>query len=393
MTGDRWPVRLAGVAILVGLVAVVVVATAAALRFNDESYLTPEGVVGSPYYHRFGAPPAGGGGAGCDPPYIFQVDSGSFPPGLSLGSRSGEVTGTPTQAGTFTFYASIKDDPTDKPWCNPLSAEREFTIRILQKLTIGPESLRPGTVGTSYSVAMTFNLSEPKAWSISAGALPPGLALDRVSGVISGRPTAAGAYSFTMLAVVDPKRSDTKALSIVIRDPLRVSAGAAGRAPPGEVGVAFSQQLQATGGSGTNTWAVTGSLPPGLALSPSGVLSGKPTKAGSWRFAISVADDEGRTATLDELVAVATRLAVATRALPPAAVGQPYKARLARSGGVAPLSWRIASGRLPRGLRLDRVSGVLLGTPARPGTTHVVLECIDALRARATRSYDLVVGA
>ena len=52
----------------------------------------------------------------------------------------------------------------------------------------GPSNVRKGAVGSV-------------AWSISAGTLPPGVTLNAGSGFLSGTPTAAGGYSFTVQAV------------------------------------------------------------------------------------------------------------------------------------------------------------------------------------------------
>ena len=60
--------------------ALVFVSAAWALRFTDESYLTPVGTVGSPYSFTFG----GAGGCGPALPYQFTVINGSLPPGLAL---------------------------------------------------------------------------------------------------------------------------------------------------------------------------------------------------------------------------------------------------------------------------------------------------------------------
>lgn len=49
----------------------------------------------------------------------------------------------------------------------------------------------------------------PYKWSVSAGALPPGLKLDKGTGVISGRASATGVFSFT-IRVVDTKTKKTK---------------------------------------------------------------------------------------------------------------------------------------------------------------------------------------
>lgn len=389
--------RLLRTTLVAGGIAVVLVSTAAALRFSDESYLTPTGVVGSHYSHRFSAPAAGGSGAGCDPPYLFAVDSGALPPGLSLGSNDGVVRGTPTQAGSFSFWVSIKDDPTDKPWCNPLSAEREFTITILDRLVIGPESIAPGTVGVPYSVAMTASLPGPKAWSLVQGTLPPGVTLDGVKGVISGTPTAAGSYSFTVRGVLDASRSDTKALTLVVRDPVTIAVSqgfSTAHTARAEVGAAFRAALTASGGTGAYTWTVSrGAFPVGLALARTGAVSGRPRETGTYRFTVTAADAEGRAAAFDAVVRVAARLAIATLPLRAARVGRPYRARLRSSGGLQPVRWRIASGVPPRGLRLDPASGIIAGIPTVAGSYRVRVECIDALGVRAVAARTLIVVA
>jgi len=59
----------------------------------------------------------------------------------------------------------------------------------------------------------------------------------------------------------------------------------------GSVQQAYSQQLQATGGTAPYTWSVvSGSLPTGITLSPSGVLSGVPTSSGTFSFTLQVTD-------------------------------------------------------------------------------------------------------
>ena len=66
---------------------------------------------------------------------------------------------------------------------------------------------------------MTATVAEPKTWSISSGALPPGSRSTPSTGLISGTPTAAGQFDFTVLAKMNgDTRSDTKALGIVVRE-------------------------------------------------------------------------------------------------------------------------------------------------------------------------------
>ncbi|MCD8045073.1 MAG: putative Ig domain-containing protein [Clostridiales bacterium] len=80
--------------------------------------------------------------------------------------------------------------------------------------TVTTSSLGSATVGSEYSE--TFAASgDTVTWSISSGSLPAGLTLDGSSGEISGTPTAAGTYTFTVKAA-NSAGSDTQELSISV---------------------------------------------------------------------------------------------------------------------------------------------------------------------------------
>jgi hypothetical protein len=69
--------------------------------------------------------------------------------------------------------------------------------------------------------------------------------------------------------------------------------------PGGTVGTAYSATMAATGGVAPYTWAITsGTLPPGILMSTSGVFSGTPTKAGTFNFTVQAKDSTGATVTL-----------------------------------------------------------------------------------------------
>jgi hypothetical protein len=156
-------------------------------------------------------------------------------------------------------------------------------IRLVQSsspaLAVSTGSLSNGTVGTAYSQTLTATGgTTPYTWSISSGSLPAGLSLSS-SGVISGTPTSAvGPTSVTFKLTDLTGATATKSLSITIITPLSISTSAL---PNGTVGAAYSQTLTANGGTSPYTWTITsGTLPAGLTLSSSGVISGTPTTAG-----------------------------------------------------------------------------------------------------------------
>jgi hypothetical protein len=224
---------------------------------------------------------------------------------------------------------------------------------------------------------------------VISGTLPPGLAI--VNGVITGTPAAEGSYQFVVQAQLDAQRKDTETLQIDVRAAVAIAAPPV---PKSEVGVPFSTRLVATGGTGAFTWSLAGgALPPGIALAADGTLTGTPRLAGTFRFTAGVADTEGRTASYAGVLNVAQKLAISTLRLRPGKVGRLYRAKLATTGGVLPKKWKVTSGPLPRGIRLDRALGLLSGTPTRPGRYRVTFEARDALKVTSTKTFVIDVLA
>jgi PKD repeat protein len=114
-------------------------------------------------------------------------------------------------------------------------------------------------------------------------------------------PTAAGLFSFAVTA------TDVNGCPGVQTYALRVCPLVAltpATLPGGAVGTAYSQTLTASGGTGPYTFAASGSLPPGLTLSPTGALSGTPTESGSFSFTVTATDVNGCAVSQDYSVMV-----------------------------------------------------------------------------------------
>ncbi|MGH8650931.1 MAG: putative Ig domain-containing protein [Gammaproteobacteria bacterium] len=248
--------------------------------------LLPNGTVGQTY-----GPVTLQASSGCKPPLTWSVGAGALPPGLTLNAQSGVIGGTPTQAGTFNFTVKVTDSTGQ-------SDTKGLQITIT---TNGPEceiatSLLPnGTVNQSYPAVtlQTSNCAPPLTWSVSAGALPPGLRLNAQAGVIDGTPSQADTFSFTVRAS-SAGQSDTQDLQITIGPPVAVCAiTTTSPLPDGRINQPYPPQtLRTTGCTAPLTWSVSaGALPPGLNLNAqTGVVSGTPTQAGTFNFTARVAD-------------------------------------------------------------------------------------------------------
>jgi hypothetical protein len=210
-------------------------------------------------------------------------------------------------------------------------------------LTITTSSLPNATFGSAYSQTLqATGGSGTYSWSRTAGALPGGLTLNP-NGTITGAPTATGNFNFTVTVTDSANRTAQKALSISVTAP--ALSVATDSLPNAVVGTAYSQTLQATGGTGGYTWARTaGSLPANLTLNPNGTISGTPTAAGASTFTVTVTDNGGRTANKQLTLTVDPGApTVTTSSLPNGQVGQAYSQNLQASGGSGGYSWTLTA--------------------------------------------------
>jgi autotransporter-associated beta strand protein len=189
-------------------------------------------------------------------------------------------------------------------------------------------------------------------------------------------------------------RIDT--LQLVYKSPNNIQpAEITSAAPAGSVplGIAYSHTFVALGQPAPVFAVTAGTLPAGMTLSPSGVLSGTVGSNFSAR-SITVAATNGvtpirsnatQTFTLQPLVA----LAISTTSLNAATVGAVYSASLAATGGSLAHSWTLASGSLPAGLVISQ-AGIISGTPLSAGTANFSVRVTDALGASVTKSLSII---
>jgi hypothetical protein len=312
-------------------------------------------------------------------PVTYTVVAGALPTGLSIASNL--ITGTPTTTGTFSFTIGA----TDAVGC---TTSRAYTWNVIcPTITVNPATEAAATVGVA--------LNRPLA--TAGGVAPIVLALSGAPAWLSlsgnnltGTPPAAGSVTFTVTATDANACTGSRTYTLAVNCPtITVTTTTLAR---GLRGSAYSKALAVSGGKSPWTFAVTiGSLPPGLTLSASGLLSGTPTAGGSFPFSVVATDANGCSSAARALTLDVDWLVVNTLTLGTATAGTAFSKTFTQTGGVAPMSFSISAGALPAGLAVNP-SGLLSGTPTQTGTFPFTVQVTDAGGHAATRAFSLTVG-
>lgn len=338
------------------------------------SYTLPLGRIGSEYA---GTPVISGGLT----PYAYSATG--LPDGLTIDGTSGMITGSPTAAATSRVTLTATD-------ANGFAATVTQDLVIASNIgsAVFPETLTNGTVGTIYADSFAATNGGPGlVYSVVPG-LPAGLVFDPDSGAISGTPTAAGQFSFTVTATDANSLINTQTFEMIV-DPRAI--GLPTTLSPGEVEVLYEQQITPTGGNGSFTYALA-DAPAGITINADGLISGTPTVAGIYNLILSVSDTAGATAAqrISLTIAPATIVLDLQDNLPGGTRTVAYSAQLTAENATGSVAY-VLVGTLPAGLTLS-ANGLLSGTPNESGTFNFTITAADAEGHAGFQLYDLEIA-
>ena len=153
-------------------------------------------------------------------------------------------------------------------------------------LTVATSSLPPAYLASPYtSTLQASGGTRPYLWSVSAGSLPPGLNLS-AAGLVTGTPTTAGTYTFTVTVTDSTGQQATATLTCSIAT-LAITTVSL---PDGAAGKSYIATLDARGGLAPYSWSTASALPQGLLFTPDGVFTGTPTAPFTGSLTITVTD-------------------------------------------------------------------------------------------------------
>ncbi len=164
--------------------------------------------------------------------------------------------------------------------------------------------------------------------------------------------------------------------------------------PTGTVGVPYpATQLTAAGGLEPFTFQVlAGSVPPGLTLSASGLLSGTPTARFNVNLTIEATDFSGCKGTRTYVLDIGCQpITINPATLPNGVIGTPYNQTFTATGATGTVTWNF-SGSLPVGLSLNATTGQLSGSPTTSGTFNFTIIVTDASNCLDLRFYTVIIS-
>jgi hypothetical protein len=305
------------------------------------------------------------GGSGS---YTWAATSG-LPAGVTL-STTGLLSGTPTAAGSFTITVKVTDSAGGAGTSN-------VALTVNPAPAITSTSLNAGEQGVAYPPQQlgATGGTTPLVWS--ATGLPTGLTLS-TSGLLTGQPTAAGPFS-PVVTVADANGATASQTysGVSIAAPLMITTTAVSSF---EQGVTYNIALTMSGGSGTPTFSITGSVPAGMTFNAgTGTISGSPTGTAAASFTIKATDGLGGTVSLAYSVTITLPPSVTPTTLSTVMVNQPIiAAPLTATGGSGGYTWTVNTGStLPPGLSLS-AGGVLSGAPMAAGSYSFSVKATDS---------------
>jgi PKD repeat protein len=293
-----------------------------------------------------------------------SFSASGLPPGLAVDTTTGTITGAPTAGGNF----AITLGATNAAGTGTAALNLTVTVPV-QAPVISSATMAAATTGQPFNYLI---VASNNPTSFSATGLPPGLAVNAVTGAITGSPAAAGTFTVN-LGATNTGGTGTATLTLTVTDPVPPPQITSQLTAAGTLQQPFSYQITATGSP--TSFAASG-LPAGLSINTAtGAVTGSPAATGTFSVTISATNSGGTgTATLVLTVTTLPVPQITSAAAAGAIVGEAFSFQVVATH--EPASFTATN--LPPGLAIAPATGLISGTPTTAGAFAVSLEATNA---------------
>jgi uncharacterized protein (DUF433 family) len=324
-------------------------------------------------------------------PLAYDISVGSLPNNLTINSSTGVISGTPDTNGASTFTVRATD-----AHGNVATRAGTVTVYAAPALSGSYTTAMEATVAYSSNAVTVSGGKAPIAWTVSGGTLPPGLTLNGTNGLLSGTPTTAGSYTFTVRATDALGRTASSTFTRTVAARLTVSIAGVDTQLEELIDIAHGT-ITVAGGVAPFLYFTGNEMPfgtLGIADSAVGTISGHANSGqhGTYHAAINVQDALGVlvsvpwTYTVKEPVSIAGTPKNGT-------VGVPYSYTFTGTFGWPPYAFTWSAGTMPNGLSINNATGVLSGTPTVANTFNPTIHIIDNLGGGDSVATSIVIHA
>ncbi|MDX2269231.1 MAG: Ig domain-containing protein [Bryobacter sp.] len=327
----------------------------------------------------------------------YNLAAGALPTGLTLNPLTGAVSGVldSSQFETFTVQALLSGGSTVTAECTIETDE----VTAAPAAGLCPDQLDLVVGEPVWTRVPGTGNRRPLSYELYQTTLPAGLSLDEETGIISGSPTQVGS-TLTAFRILDHRgffsTTDLCPFNVAPGAPLSILTTSL---PNGVLNSPYSFQLVGTGGappyffsqSAPGPTFTGGSLPPGLTLSSSGLISGTPTAVGTFNFTIFIEDTSRsfNSRAFNITIFAPDPLRFSGLGLPSGTVGLPYDQLIGVEGGAPPYSIQLTSGSVPG---LTFLQGRVRGTPTVAGNFPLSVSVTDSAGATLAANFSLGVS-
>jgi hypothetical protein len=305
------------------------------------------------------------------PSVTFSLASGDLPGGLSLNSSTGAVSGKTTESGVFTYRIRASNNSG-----NDLSATSTITVRRAPNFTSSSVSERLNK-GTSYTYDFEAAGYPTPTYSVISGNLPSGMTLNAQSGRLTGIPTIGGVFNFTIRATNSIDDADVAKSITVNAAPRAIETGILQEIL---AGTAYADGITYESHPAPLYSVSQGALPIGLLLGLNdGSITGIPTIGGLYNFKIKVVSGDSE-ATTDNYAVTVNQVPTKfdESVIEKTELGKTYADAVIATGYPLPV-YRISSGSLPNGLKLNASTGAITGTTSVTGFFDFTVEASNSV--------------